>query len=62
MRRLVSFLLGGLLLIGAATLGLQAGTANASERHDKNQWRNTQTRHHRHHRPQWHRRRNKLSY
>jgi Spy/CpxP family protein refolding chaperone len=53
MKRLVSFLLGSALLFGAATLGLQSGTASARDKHDKNYWR-----HHRHH----HHRHNKLSY
>jgi hypothetical protein len=55
MKRLVSFLLGSALLFGAATLGLQSGTASARDKHDKNYWR-----HHRHHHR--HHRHNKLSY
>jgi Spy/CpxP family protein refolding chaperone len=58
MRRLFSFVLGGVLLLGAATLGLQSGAANAAE-HDKAH------RHHKHHHKHHHHRhyqRNKLSY
>ena len=57
MRRLFSFLLGGVLLLGAATLGLQSSTANAAE-HNKTH------RHHKHHHHHHHRhyQRNKLSY
>ena len=54
MKKLVSFVLGGALLLGAATFGLQSGTANARDRHDRN-YRH----HHRHHR---HHRHNKLSW
>ena len=57
MKTLASFLLGGALLFGAATLGLPSASANARERHDKNYWRH----HHRQHRHH-HTRRNKLSY
>jgi hypothetical protein len=56
MKRLFSLALGGALLIGAATLGLPTGSANAAKKHDKNYWR-----HHRHHRHHRHRR-DKLSY
>ena len=56
MKRLFSLVLGGALVIGAATLGLPAGSANAAKKHDKNYWR-----HHRHHRHYRHRR-DKLSY
>jgi hypothetical protein len=62
MKRLVSFLLGGLLLIGAATLSLPGSSANASDRHDKNHWRDAKNNHRRHHRRHRHYRRNKLSY
>ena len=57
MKKLFSFVLGGALLVGAATLGLQSGTANAAKHHDRydrNYWH-----HHRHHR---HYRRNHLSW
>jgi hypothetical protein len=60
MKTLVSFLLGGVMLFGAATLGLQSGSASAREKHDKNWYRH----HHRHHhRRHGHNHRvNKLSY
>ena len=48
MKTLVSFVLGTAMLFGAATFGLQSGTANARDRHDKNYWRHH--RHHKHHR------------
>jgi hypothetical protein len=58
MRKIFSFLLGGALLLGAATLDLQTGSANAAGRNDRDNWR-----HHRHHRRHHrHRRLNKLSY
>jgi hypothetical protein len=56
MKTLVSSLLGVVMLFGAATLGLQSGSANAKERHDKNYWKH----HHRHHHHRHYR--NKLSY
>ncbi len=56
MRKLVSFVLGGALLLGAATFGLQSGTANARDRHDRNYWHHHHRHHHRHHR------RNRLSW
>ena len=56
MKKLVSFLLGAMVLFGAASLGLQSATANAKERHDKNYQR-----HHKHHRHHRHHK-NKLSY
>ena len=56
MKKLVSFVLGGALLLGAATFGLQSGTANARDRHDRNYWRH----HHRHHHRNY--RRNRLSW
>jgi len=56
MKTVVSFLLGAVMLFGAATLGLQSGTANAKDKHDKNYWK-----HHRHHRHHRHRT-NHLSY
>ena len=62
MKTLVSFVLGAAMLFGAATLGLQSGSANAKDRHDKNNWRNERMRHHRHHRHHRHRRLSKLSY
>jgi hypothetical protein len=61
MKTLVSFLLGVVMLFGAATLGLQSGSASAKERHDKKYWRKHHRRHHRRHRRQDHRV-NKLSY
>src|SRR5262249_10068554 len=60
MKTLVSFLLGTAMLFGAATFGLQSGSANARDRHDR-KWRNERMRHHRHHRHRRHYR-NKLSY
>src|SRR6185295_14395023 len=44
MKTVVSFLLGAVMLFGAATLGLQSATANAKDKHDKNYWK------HHHHR------------
>lgn len=58
MKTVVSFLLGAVMLFGAATLGLQSATANAKDRHDKNYWKQHHHRHHRHHRH----RKNHLSY
>jgi len=59
MKTLVSLLLGGVMLFGAATLGLQSGSASARDKHDKNWYRH----HHRHHRHHRHDHRvNKLSY
>ena len=59
MKILVSFLLGAVMLFGAATLGLQSGSVSAKERHDKNWYKH----HHRHHRRHKHNHRvNKLSY
>jgi len=60
MKTLVSFLLGGVMLFGAATLGLQSGSASAKDRHDQNYWRRHHRRHHRRHRHDH--RINKLSY
>jgi len=61
MKTLVSFLLGAVMLFGAATLGLQSASASAKDRHDKNYWRKHH--HHRHHRHYRHNHRvNKLSY
>jgi len=57
MKTVVSFLLGAVMLFGAATLGLQSATANAKDKHDKNYWKH----HHRHHRHYRHRK-NHLSY
>ena len=55
MKKLFSFVLGGALLLGAATFGLQPGTANAHDRHDRNYWRHQHHRHHhhRHNRVRW---------
>jgi hypothetical protein len=58
MKKLVSFLLGAVVLFGAATFGLQSATANAKDRHDKNYWRHHR-RHHKHHK---HWKKNHLSY
>jgi len=58
MRRLISFLLGGAVLIGGATLGLRTGTANAADHHDKNYYKKHHHKHHHHH----HKHKNKLSY
>jgi hypothetical protein len=65
MKTLVSFLLGAVMLFGAATLGLQSGSASAKDkdRHNKNYWRKHH--HHRQHRRHYRRhdhRVNKLSY
>jgi hypothetical protein len=43
MRKAVSFVLGAVLLVGAATLGSRSSSAVANE-HQKNRW---QTEHHR---------------
>ena len=48
MKKLVSFVLGAVVLFGAATFGMQSATANAKDHHDKNYWRHHR-RHHRHH-------------
>jgi hypothetical protein len=56
MKTLVSSLLGLVVLFGAATFGLQSGSASAAAKHDKKYYK-----HHRHHRHHRHRR-NKLSY
>jgi hypothetical protein len=58
MKTVVSFLLGAVMLFGAATLGLQSATANAKDKHDKNYWKHHHHRHHKHHRHQ----KNHLSY
>jgi len=50
MKTVVSFLLGAVMLFGAATLGLQSATANAKDKHDKNYWKHHHHRHHKHHR------------
>ena len=57
MKTVVSFLLGAVMLFGAATLGLQSATANAKDKHDKNYWKHHHHRHHKHHH-----RKNHLSY
>lgn len=57
MKKLVSFVLGAVVLFGAATFGLQSATANAGDKHDKNYSKH----HHKHHRHQRHRK-NHLSY
>jgi len=53
MKKLVSSLLGMALLFGAATLGLQSGTASAHDKHHKHHQKHHK--HNRHHK-------NKLSY
>ena len=53
MKKVVSSLLGTALLFGAATFGLQSGTASAHDKHHKHHQKHH--RHHRHHK-------NKLSY
>lgn len=58
MKKLVSFVLGTLVLFGAATFGLQSATASAKDRHDKNYWKH----HHKHHKHHRHYRTNHLSY
>jgi hypothetical protein len=58
MKTLVSLLLGAVVLFGASTLGLQSASANAKDRHDRNNWKMHHRRHHRHHRHL----RNKLSH
>src|SRR5258705_12289192 len=45
MRTAISFVLGAVLFLGAATLGLESGSANARQRYDRDDW----ARHHRHH-------------
>jgi len=57
MKTVVSFLLGAVMLFGAATLGLQSGSASAKDKHDKEYWRHH---HHKHHHHKYHK--NKLSY
>jgi hypothetical protein len=59
MKTVVSFVLGAVMLFGAATLGLPSGSAGAKDKdkHDKNYWR-----HHRHHRKHHRHRKNHLSY
>lgn len=61
MKTLVSFLLGAVMLFGAATLGLQSASVSAKDKHDNNYWRRHNRRHHRRHRRHDHRV-NKLSY
>jgi hypothetical protein len=58
MKTVVSFLLGAVMLFGAATLGLPSASANAKDRHDKNYSRH----HRRHHRRHYRHRKNHLSY
>jgi len=59
MKTVVSFLLGAVMLFGAASLGLQSGTANAKDKHDKDYWKHHHHRHHKHHK---HHYKNHLSY
>ena len=58
MKTVVSFLLGAVMLFGAATLGLQSATANAKDKHDKEYWKH----HHHHHKHHKHHYKNHLSY
>ncbi|HEX5601374.1 MAG TPA: hypothetical protein VFX63_02450 [Pyrinomonadaceae bacterium] len=58
MKTVVSFLLGAVMLFGAAALGLQSATANAKDKHDKNYWKH----HHHHHKHHKHHYKNHLSY
>lgn len=57
MKKLFSLVLGGFLLIGAATLGLQSGTASAAAPSNNHHRHHKHHRHHRHHH-----RKNQLSY
>lgn len=61
MKTLVSILLGGVMLFGAATLGLQSGSASAADKHDKN-YKHHHHKHHHHKHHKHHQRVNKLSY
>lgn len=61
MKKLFSLVLGGALLVGAATLGLQSGTANAAKHHDRYD-RNYRKHHHKHHRHNRNYRHNHLSW
>jgi hypothetical protein len=58
MKTVVSFVLGAVMLFGAATLGLQSASVSAKDKHDKNYWKHHQHRRHRHHKH----RKNHLSY
>jgi len=59
MKTVVSFVLGAVMLFGAATLGLQSASVSAQnkDKHDRNYWR-----HHRRHRRHHRHRKNHLSY
>ena len=59
MKKLVSFVLGAVVLFGAATFGLQ--TANAADKHNKHD-KNYRKHHHKHHKHHRHYRTNHLSY
>lgn len=48
MKTVVSFVLGAVMLFGAATLGLQSGSVSAKDKHDKNYWRHHRHHHHKH--------------
>jgi hypothetical protein len=48
MKKLVSFVLGAVMLFGAATLGLPSASANAKDKHDKNYWKHHRKHHRRH--------------
>jgi hypothetical protein len=58
MKTVVSFVLGAVMLFGAATLGLQSGSVIAKDKQDKNYWRHHRHHHHKHHKH----RKNHLSY
>lgn len=60
MKRIFSLLFGAVLLLGGATLGLQANSASAAARPDRNNWRYSHHHHHRHHHNRYHR--NRLSW
>ena len=70
MKTLVSLALGAVMLFGAATMGLQSGSAGARTRQDQNKAQKMKTvtprkstRHHRRHKHhKRHRRNHKLSY
>ena len=50
MRKLISFSLGAVLLLGVLAIGSQSGLAIAGERHSNKEWqRNHHQQHHRHH-------------
>jgi len=62
MKTVVSFVLGAVMLFGAATLGLQSGSVSAQNKQDKNYKHDKNyRRHHHHHRHHKHHK-NHLSY